>query len=59
MNTMELGQTMVEMVNQGAGGESAFVSQYYADDTISVEGQGITPTGGERMQMDEVALFTV
>jgi len=101
---------MVEMVNQGAAAEAAFVDQYYAEDVVSIEGQGsaemparmqgidairgkhewwyannevhsahaegpyqgtredqfavrflldATPAGGERAQMDEVALFTV
>lgn len=40
MSVLELGQKMVEMVNQGPAGEADFVSQYYADDVISIEGQG-------------------
>ena len=110
MNTLELGNIMVEMVNQGTEQERAFVEQYYAEDIVSVEGQDseempgtiqgieavkgkhdwwfdnnevhateavgpfmghredtfvlqfsmdITPKGGERMQMSEVAIYTV
>lgn len=38
-NVLELGQTMVEMVNKGAEEEAKFVEQYYAADVVSVEGQ--------------------
>ena len=40
MGAMEVGQKMVEMVNAGRESEAEFVSQYYADDIISIEGQG-------------------
>lgn len=110
MQVLELGQKMVEMVNQGRDGENAFVDAYYAPEVVSIEGQGTeemparmegieairgkhdwwyshhevhestaygpyvghredqfavrftldaTPADGERMQMDEMALFTV
>ena len=110
MSALELGQTMVEMVNQGTEKEAEFVAQYYASDAVSIEGQGtddmpgkiqgidaikakhawwfdnntvhgtkavgpfighrddqfvlhfsmdITPNGAERMEMNEVAIYTV
>ena len=110
MNTLELGKTMVEMVNKGVEKEKQFVESYYAENIVSVEGQGtedlpttlegieairakhawwfdnnevhdtqavgpfignredvfalhytmdITPKGGERVQMSEVAIYTV
>jgi hypothetical protein len=31
---------MVEMVNRGRDGEAAFVAEFYADDIVSIEGQG-------------------
>ena len=40
MGAMEVGQKMVEMVNAGRESEAEFVSQYYANDIISIEGQG-------------------
>ena len=40
MGAMEVGQKLVEMVNAGRESEADFVSQYYADDIISIEGQG-------------------
>ena len=40
MSALEVGQKMIEMVNRGRDGESAFVSQFYADDIVSIEGQG-------------------
>ncbi|XOV83785.1 MAG: SnoaL-like domain-containing protein [bacterium] len=40
MNALELGQKMAAMVNQGPAGEAEFVTRYYADDVISIEGQG-------------------
>lgn len=40
MNTLEVGQAMVELVNQGREGEAQFVKQYYADNIVSIEGQG-------------------
>lgn len=108
MDLMEIGNTLVRMVN--AGEDRAFSAAHYAADVVSIEGQGseemparidgleavkgkedwwhanhevhaltaegpyvghredqfavrfildVTPTGGERMQMDEVALYTV
>lgn len=110
MSVLEIGKTMVDMVNQGAEQEAQFVEQYYASNVVSIEGQGsdempariegidaikgkhawwydnntvhstvavgpfignredqfilhftmdMTPNGGERMQMVEVALYTV
>ena len=40
MSALEIGTTMVEMVNSGREGEQAFVDQYYADDILSIEGGG-------------------
>lgn len=40
MGALEVGQKMVELVNQGRKGEQAFVRDYYADDIVSIEGQG-------------------
>jgi len=40
MGAMEVGQKMVEMVNAGRESEAEFVSQYYAEDIVSIEGQG-------------------
>ncbi len=40
MGAMEVGQKLVELVNQGREGEAAFVRGYYADDVVSIEGQG-------------------
>ena len=40
MGAMEVGQKMVEMVNAGRESEADFVSQCYADDIVSIEGQG-------------------
>ncbi|MEM1153161.1 MAG: nuclear transport factor 2 family protein [Pseudomonadota bacterium] len=110
MSVLEIGQKMVAMVSQGREGEEAFISEYYAPDVVSIEGQGtdemparlqgleairgkhewwyanheiheinvdgpylghredqfalrftmaMTPKGGERMEMAEMALFTV
>ena len=110
MDAMQIGQKMVAMVNAGRETEAEFVSQYYAENIVSIEGQGsdempariegidairdkhawwydnnevhstvtegpyighrddqfiarfimdMTPTGGERMRMIEVGLFTV
>lgn len=110
MSVLEIGTKMVEMVNQGKEGETAFVDQFYAADIVSIEGQDseempgkiegidairakhawwfdnntvhgttatgpfighrddqfilhiamdITPNGGERLQMSEVAIYTV
>ena len=111
MNAMELGAKLVQMVNTGREGESAFVEDYYADNIVSIEGGGddsgiparlegidairgkhnwwydnnevhgteavgpyvghrddqfvvkfvldTTPRGGERLQMEEVGLFTI
>ena len=107
-NALELGTKLVAMVN--AGEERAFTQAFYADDVVSIEGQGseemparlegmdavkaknawwydnhevhalhaegpyvglredqfvvrfvldVTPKGSERMQMDEVGLYTV
>lgn len=108
MEVMELGTTLVRMSNSGE--DEAFIEAHYADDVISIEGQGtdemparaegieairakgdwwranhemhsvmatgpymghrpdqfvvrfvldVTPKGAERMQMEEVALYTV
>ncbi len=110
MNTVEIGHKLVAMVNAGREAEADFVTQFFADDVVSIEGQGtedmparmqgidairgkhdwwyanndvhssqaegpyvghredqfivkfqidVTPTGGERMQMEEMGLFTV
>ena len=40
MGAMEVGQKLVELVNQGREGEAVFVRDYYADDIVSIEGQG-------------------
>ena len=40
MSVLEIGKTMVEIVNQGTETEAKFVQEYYADDVVSVEGQG-------------------
>ena len=40
MGALEVGQKMVELVNQGREGEEAFVAEFYADDIVSIEGQG-------------------
>ncbi len=40
MGALEVGQKMVDLVNQGREGEAAFVRDYYADDIVSIEGQG-------------------
>ncbi len=40
MQALQIGQTMVDMVSKGRDGEAAFVAQYYADDIVSIEGQG-------------------
>lgn len=40
MGAMEVGQKLVEMVNAGRDSEADFVTQYYADDIVSIEGQG-------------------
>jgi len=39
MNALEIGQAMVKMVTQGRQGEADFVSQYYSDNIVSIEGQ--------------------
>ncbi len=110
MQTLELGKVMVEAVNGGRESEWRFVTDYYADGIVSIEGSGsdemparmegmdairgkhdwwyanntvhgvkaegpfvglrddqfalrfemdITPNGGARMLMKEVALYTV
>jgi hypothetical protein len=109
MGALEIGPKMVEMVNGGRESEQAFVSQFYDDAIVSIEGgegdmpqkmEGIdairgkhdwwydnnevhntqaigpyighradqfvvrymmdmTPTGGDRMMMEEVAVYTV
>ncbi|HIG42917.1 MAG: SnoaL-like domain-containing protein [bacterium] len=110
MSALEVGQALVEMVSKGRESEQAFVTQYYSDEIVSIEGgdsaemparmEGIeairgkhdwwydnndvhstdvegpyvgnrddqfvvkfildmTPTDGERTQMEEVAIFTV
>lgn len=40
MSAMEVGQKMITMVNAGRESEADFVSQYYADNIVSIEGQG-------------------
>jgi hypothetical protein len=40
MGAMEVGQQLVEQVNQGREGEAAFVRDFYADNIVSIEGQG-------------------
>ena len=40
MGAMEVGQKLVELVNQGREGEATFVRDYYADEVVSIEGQG-------------------
>lgn len=40
MSVSEIGKTMVEMVDQGTESEANFVSEYDADDVVSLEGQG-------------------
>ena len=40
MSALEVGQKMIEMVNRGRDGEAAFVAEFYADDIVSIEGQG-------------------
>ena len=40
LDAMGVGQKLVEGVNQGREGEAAFVRAYYADDIVSIEGQG-------------------
>ncbi len=40
MSALEIGQKMVAMVSQGRESEDAFVAEYYADDVVSIEGQG-------------------
>ena len=40
MGAMEIGQKLVEMVNQGREGEAEFVAQCYADAIVSIEGSG-------------------
>lgn len=40
MGAAEVGKKMVELVNQGRAGEQSFVSDYYADNIVSIEGQG-------------------
>ncbi|MGE0624324.1 MAG: SnoaL-like domain-containing protein [Pseudomonadales bacterium] len=40
MGALEVGQKMVELVNQGRNGEQAFVRDYYAKNIVSIEGQG-------------------
>jgi ketosteroid isomerase-like protein len=110
MSVMEIGQKMVEHINQGRSGEETFVNEFYADGVTSIEGGGsdempatiegvdavrgkhnwwydnndvhstqatgpyvgnredqfilrfvmdMTPKDGERMKMDEVAIYTV
>lgn len=38
MSAIEIGTTLVAMVNDGK--DEDFVNQYYADDIVSIEGQG-------------------
>lgn len=108
MTALEVGKTLVDLCNAGKDQEA--VDRFYADDIVSIEGQGtdqmparmegidairgkhawwyanhdvhssratgpfcghrddqfvvkfdldVTPKGGERMQMSEVALYTV
>ncbi len=40
MGALEVGKKMVEMVNQGRAGEQAFVKAFYAENIVSIEGQG-------------------
>ena len=50
---LELGQTMVQMVNSGREGEAAFVDEYYAETIVSLEGGG--DDGGIPARMEGVA----
>ena len=114
MNALEVGQKLVELVNAGRESEASFVTDYYDDNVVSIEGGGdgaegsgppprmegidairgkhewwydnnevhgttasgpyvghrddqfivrfvmdMTPKYGDRIQMDEVGLFTV
>ena len=38
MGALEVGQKMVELVNQGQAGEETFVNDYYAENIVSIEG---------------------
>ncbi len=40
MGALEVGKTLVEMVNQGKEQEAAFIEKYYSEDIVSVEGSG-------------------
>ncbi|MEO0436282.1 MAG: SnoaL-like domain-containing protein [Pseudomonadota bacterium] len=40
MSVMEPGQKMVAMVRQGRESEAAVVNECYADDVVTIEGQG-------------------
>ena len=40
MSALEIGEIMVDRVGKGRESEEAFVAEYYADDIVSVEGQG-------------------
>lgn len=40
MSIMEIGQKLVAAANEGRTAEGAFVDEFYAEDVISIEGQG-------------------
>ena len=54
MGAMEIGQKMVELVNQGREGEASFVRDYYANDIVSIEGQGTEEIPGRLEGIDAI-----
>ena len=54
MGAMEVGQKLVELVNQGREGEAAFVRDYYADDVVSIEAQGSDEMPGRIEGIDAI-----
>lgn len=50
----ELGQTMVQMVNQGRDQEAQFVADFYAADIVSIEGQDSEEMPGRMQGIDEI-----
>lgn len=54
MAAMEIGQKMVELVNQGREGEASFVRDYYADDIVSIEGQDTEEMPGRLEGIDAI-----
>ena len=54
MGAMEVGQKLVELVNQGREGEAVFVRDYYADDVVSIEAQGSDEMPGRIEGIDAI-----